>query len=92
MPRQCWHGKAAQSLLCRAGGAGRADPAHRKVKRGKDVDLEEERRDRVTAREQGRQPNQLQKAGQAHASRGQWGSCSVPWDDGRLGTKRGQTL
>lgn len=73
-----------------------ADPAHRQVKQGKTTDLEEERRDRITAREQGRQSSQLQRTGQAHASGGQcsweWGSYSVPWDDSRLGTRRGQTL
>lgn len=73
---QCWHKKTAQSLLGRAGGAGKAAPAHRMVTRGKEVDLEE-RKDRMTAREQGRQSTQLQKAGQAHA-----GGASAPGSGG----------
>lgn len=75
----------------------RSDPAHRKAKGGEEVDLEGgERWDWGTAREQGRHATQLQKAGQAHASRHQWcwkwESCPILWDNTRSETYVGQTL
>lgn len=89
-------GREKQPRACPAGQEvlERPDPAHRKAKGGKEVDLEgEERRDRGTGRGQGREETQLQKAS-AHGGqrcRG-WGSCPIPQDNIGSNKNGGQTL
>lgn len=89
-------GKEKQSRACPAGQEvlERPDPAHRKAKGGKEVDLEGgERRDWGTGRDQRREATQLQKASAHGGQHCQgWGSCPITQDNIGSSTNMGQTL